>query len=361
MTPASDTPLETPALRAVQQLFLPLIARAQDAVVILNATGQILLVNPQTEHWFGYTPQELHGQSLELLVPPPSPSGPPGVPTMVTGLAVSARRKDGEVFPVDMSLSPLWLEDELFVVCLLRDPAARAQEDAAQRRTELLVILGQLAATVSHEIHNPLQTLTLNIESLEEELSPSGTLAEVFADIKVELARMHSVVADYLSLARVPSVRREPIDVGAMVEDIAQEQHAQAAARHVTLDLAGTQTLGQIPLHLFTFRRAVLNLIENALDAMPNGGQLTLAGQRTASHLVLAVQDTGVGIAATELPRLFTPLYTTKPEGTWLGLYVVQEIVKAHGGTVEATSRPGEGTTFTIRLPLIATEERPAP
>ena len=175
------------------------------------------------------------------------------------------------------------------------------------------------------------------------------------AAIRAELARMHSVVADYLSLARVPSVRREPIDVGIMVEDIAEEQQAQAATRHVTLHLEGTQTLGQLPLHLFTFRRAMINLVENALDAMPKGGQLTLSGQRTASHLVLTVHDTGVGIATTALPRLFTPLYTTKPEGTGLGLYVVQEIVKAHGGTVDATSLPEEGTTFTIRLPLMAT------
>jgi signal transduction histidine kinase len=99
----------------------------------------------------------------------------------------------------------------------------------------------------------------------------------------------------------------------------------------------------------------MINLVENALDAMPNGGQLTLSGQRTASHLVLTVHDTGVGIAATALPRLFTPLDTTKPEGTGLGLCVVQEIVKAHGGTVDATSLPEEGTTFTIRLPLMAT------
>jgi PAS domain S-box-containing protein len=353
--PDRETPPEGPALHALKRLFLPLIAHAPDAVVIMNATGQILLVNAQTEHWFGYTPQELHGQSLERLVPPRSPAGAsPSMPAMGTLLAVSGHRKDGQAFPVEMSLSALVLEDELFVVCLIRDAAARAQEDAAARRTELLVILGQLAATVSHEIRNPLQALTVHLHLLEEDLHPSGEAAESLAAIKVDLARMHSVVADYLSLARVPSVRREPVAIGLLLEDIAQEQHAQAATRRVTLHLEDTQRLGQIPLHLFTFRRALLNLVENALDAMPNGGHLTLSGQRTASHLELTVQDTGVGMAAEALPRLFTPLYTTKPEGTGLGLYVVQEIVKAHGGTVDATSRPAEGTTFTIRLPLTA-------
>jgi signal transduction histidine kinase len=261
------------------------------------------------------------------------------MPAMGTTLAVAGRRKDGQAFPVEMRLSALVLEDALFVVCLIRDAAARAEEDAA---------------TVSHEIRNPLQALTVQLQLLEDDLHPSGELAASFAAINVELARMHSVVADYLSLPRVPSVRREPVAVGPLLEDIAQEQHVQAATRRVLFHLEGTQTLGQIPLHLFTFCRAVLNLVENALDAMPNGGQLTLAGRRTASHLELTVQDTGVGMAAEALPRLFTPLYTTKPEGTGLGLYVVREIVKAHGGTVDATSRPEEGTTFTIRLPLTA-------
>jgi PAS domain S-box-containing protein len=353
--PDRETRPETPALRALTRLFLPLMARAPDAVVIMDATGHILLVNPQTEHWFGYTPQELYGQSLELLLPHRAPAGAsPSGPPLVTGLPVAGRHKEGQAVPVEMSLSSLVLEDALFVVCLLRNAAARAEEDAAARRTELLVILGQLAATVSHEIRNPLQALTLHLQLLEDDLHPSGEVAASFAAIKVELARMHSVVADYLSLARVPSVRREPVDVGAMLADIVQEQHAQAATRRVTLHLEGAQTLGQLPLHLFTFRRAVLNLVENALDAMPHGGHLTLSGQRTATHLVLAVQDTGVGMAATELPRLFSPLYTTKPEGTGLGLYVVHEIVKAHGGMVDVTSMPEEGTTFTIRLPLMA-------
>lgn len=353
--PAGQTPPETPAIRTLKRLFLPLLARAPDAVVLLNATGQILVVNPQTEHWFGYTPQELQGQPLALLVPQHPPvDAAPGGPAMGTTRAGAGRRKDGQVFPLAIRLHTLVLEDALFVVCLLRDDAARAQEDAATRRAELFVILGQLAATVAHEIRTPLSTLTLQLELLETELPPSGALADIVAAMHVELARIHRVVGDYLSLARVPSVRREPVAVGPLLADLAREQHAEATTRCVTLHLEGMQTLGQVPLHLFTFRRAVLNLVQNALEAMPQGGQLTLSGQRTASDLVLAVHDTGVGIAATALPHLFTPLYTTKPEGTGLGLYVVQEIVKAHGGTVAATSLPAAGTTFTIRLPLRA-------
>jgi signal transduction histidine kinase len=257
-----------------------------------------------------------------------------------------------------MSLSPLLLEDELFVVSILRDTVARAQEDAAKQRTELLVILGQLAAAVSHEIRNPLQSLSLHIELLEEALRPSGPLRESFATIKTELARLHSVVEDYLSLARVPNVRREPIAVGAMLEAIVQEQQAQATARRVTLHLEGTQTLGHAALHLFTFRRAVLNLLANALEAdaqrQPSHPGWPADGLPAGAHRAGYWGGDDRRGAATAVYAL---IYHQAPRRTDLGLYVVREILKAHRGTVEATSTPRRGTIFTIRLPLVVAGE----
>ncbi len=233
-------PPEADVLYALQQLFLPLITRAPDAVVVCNADGQIILVNPQVERWFGYTPQELYGQPLTMLVPERFRSAPlaqwthslaaPRDQTAIV-LPLAGRRKQGEEFPLDMSLSSLLLEHELFVVGILRDTVAHAQEDAASQHTELLVILGQLAATVSHEIRNPLQSLSLHLELLEEELQPRGAVAEFFALMKVDLARVHSVVEDYLSLARVPNVRRTAVAVDALLEAIAQEHQPRMAAQ----------------------------------------------------------------------------------------------------------------------------------
>jgi K+-sensing histidine kinase KdpD len=171
-------------------------------------------------------------------------------------------------------------------------------------------------------------------------------LKESFATIKTELARLHSVVEDYLSLARVPNVRRELIAVGAMLEAIVQEQQAQATARRVTLHLEGTQTLGHAALHLFTFRRAVLNLLVNALEAMPNGGHLTLAGQRTVSHLVLTVQDTG-WVTAESCHGCCALIYHRPGTGLacmWCG---DSQSPLGHG---EASSTQ-ERTIFTLRLP----------
>jgi signal transduction histidine kinase len=122
----------------------------------------------------------------------------------------------------------------------------------------------------------------------------------------------------------------------------------------VRFRLEGIAHLGTLALHASTLRRALLNLVHNALDAMPQGGILTVRGQRTATEVRLQVRDTGSGIGAATLAQIFEPLYTTKPGGTGLGLYIVQEIVAAHGGQVTVQSVEGQGTTFTITMPVVS-------
>jgi signal transduction histidine kinase len=117
------------------------------------------------------------------------------------------------------------------------------------------------------------------------------------------------------------------------------------------LRVEGIADLGTVAVHPSTLRRALLNLVQNALDAMPEGGTLTLRGAGTATHVQLQVCDTGSGIPAEQLAQIFEPLHTTKPEGTGLGLYITREIVAAHGGQIMVQSVVGQGTTFTLTLP----------
>jgi signal transduction histidine kinase len=128
-------------------------------------------------------------------------------------------------------------------------------------------------------------------------------------------------------------------------------------AHRITLQLKGLTQLGQVALHQNTFRRVLLNLVDNAIDAMPQGGTLTLQGRRQGTTLQLDVRDTGVGIPPEQYAQIFEPLHTTKPGGTGLGLYIVQEVMATHGGQVAVQSTVGAGTTFTLTLPLAGAEE----
>ena len=224
------------------------------------------------------------------------------------------------------------------------------------RRAEHFALLGRLAAGVAHEIRNPLGAIVLHVDLLEEELhAPSpqspAEMRQALTEIKTQLARLDDLLQDYLSLARVATIERTTQDLGITVQAWAQEWQDRIAARGVRLQLVGLADLGYAVFHRGTLRRVVLNLVQNAVDAMPQGGTLTLAGQRTATQVQLHIQDTGSGMPAEQLAHIFEPLYTTKPEGTGLGLYIVQEIMAAHAGQVTVESALGQGTIFTLTLP----------
>ena len=247
---------------------------------------------------------------------------------------------------------------------LHREMAERQRLEQDAQRAQHFALLGQLAAGVSHEIRNPLAAVFLHVDVLAEELqapapdSPA-VVADTLAEIRTHLARVDDLVQDYLTLVRVGTIARSPQDVGAALQAWVEEWQALAAQRGITFQWDGLATLGEIPCHLSTLRRALLNLVQNAVEAMPAGGTLTLTGQGTATHVQLALRDTGSGIPAGQLARIFEPLYTTKPGGTGLGLYIVHEIVTAHAGQVTVESVDGQGTTVTVTLPRGAAAASP--
>jgi signal transduction histidine kinase len=202
----------------------------------------------------------------------------------------------------------------------------------------------------------------LHVDLLEEELreqAPASVMLveDTLTDIRTQLARLEDLVQDYLSLARVGSSALAPQHLGTLVQDWATEWAPLAAARGVTLACEGLEVVGKVAVHPTTLRRALLNLVQNALDAMPEGGRLTLRGHRSDATVQVDVCDTGSGIPPEHGARIFEPLYTMKTEGTGLGLCIVQEVITAHGGQVAVQSTVGQGSTFTITLPLQGHEE----
>ena len=238
---------------------------------------------------------------------------------------------------------------------LQRETAERQQLERAAQRTQHFALLGRLAAGLSHEIRNPLAALFLHIDVLEEELQQptpeSADVSQALAVMRTQLTRLEDLVQDYLTLVRTSQVERTPQDLSAALHAWVAEWQPLATNQGVLLRLEGLEDLGTVAVHASTLRRAMLNLIQNALDAMPRGGTLTLAGRRMPTHVQLQMQDTGGGIPMEKLTAIFEPLYTTKPGGTGLGLYIVQENMAAHGGQVTVASVVGQGTTFTLTLP----------
>ena len=243
------------------------------------------------------------------------------------------------------------------------DERQRLEHEA--QRVQHFALLGRLASGVAHEIRNPLGATFLHVDLLAEELrdhAPEGAalVADTLAEIRQQLARLDDLVQDYLSLVRAAQSERTPQDLGAALRRWVPEWQALATTQGVACQLDGLDDLGVVAIHANTLRRALLNLVQNALDVIPQGGTLTLRGRRAGDIVELAVSDTGGGIPPELRARIFEPLYTTKPGGTGLGLYIVQEVVAAHGGQVAVESTPGHGSTFTLTLPSLGSPETPA-
>jgi signal transduction histidine kinase len=216
-------------------------------------------------------------------------------------------------------------------------------------------LIETLAAGVAHEVRNPLNSLQINLSILEQELSEllphrPPHVFTVLAKIAGEIKRLDDFVAEFLRFARAPRPRRERLAVGPLLADLAAFITPECAQKGVALELelAGPDTAW---VDGFQLKQAVLNLLLNALQATPPGGHVVVRTAGDRRRLVVAVADDGAGMSEETRRQAFTPFFTTREEGTGLGLALVRRIVEQHGGSVGLASAPGRGTTVTLELP----------
>jgi two-component system sensor histidine kinase AtoS len=340
-----------------------------EGVATLTEAGVVVSWNPGVASLTGYTLTEINARGLLQIFDAPDvmmrllQEAQRG--STVLGERLVLKRADGRRVPVDVHCSPLRHMGQTRgrVVVILRDLSDLESLQNRLLQSERLNILGRLAGALSHDIRNPLTAIFLHTDVLADELqqldgSKYEPLRRSLAVIKDEVARLHDLVQQYLSLARLSDLQREVVDLRAYLEAFGAEMQQRLAVRDIELRLEGDSDIGPVALHQNSFRRVLLNLLNNAVEAMPHGGVLTLRGQRLAAHVRLEISDTGGGIPVEQQPLLFSPFHSTKPEGTGLGLYLVREIVSAHQGDITVTSAPGQGTTFTVTLPILTTTER---
>ncbi len=236
----------------------------------------------------------------------------------------------------------------------------RKRLEHANLQAERLGVVGSMAAQVAHEIRNPLGSISLNLDLIGDELhafadSSSNSTAEcevLLREMRSQVLRIRQVLQEYLRFARMPKSERAAVSLQAFLEE--KLNFVQPLLDQKRVDLSRTLDPNLPPVHVDSEQlwEAILNLISNALDAMPDGGNLTVSAQRHGAEALVSVSDNGRGMTEEEARHLFVPFFTTKSDGTGLGLAYTQRVVNEHGGKIECATERGKGSTFSIQLPL---------
>jgi signal transduction histidine kinase len=222
--------------------------------------------------------------------------------------------------------------------------------EAAAGRAGTLALLGQLSAAVAHDIKNPLGIIRAAAERLKKRHA-ADSADPAWDYIPEEVDRLTGIVNRYLGLGSARAGEPEEIDPAALVHSVVSDLAHETRAHGIAVE-AGLPALPPLKASRVELRQALLNLLLNAIQAQPEGGSVRITAETDRRWLTLRVADAGPGIAPADLRRVFEPFYTTREKGSGLGLFSVRRIVEAHRGRVLIDSRPGTGTTVTVKLPL---------
>jgi two-component system sensor histidine kinase PilS (NtrC family) len=353
-----EATLEVADLRGLNQVIVDSI---QSGLMTTDADGRILYVNRFGETILGRSPEALRGLPVgEVLGSPllrPAELQTRAASRALARLEVSYRHPSGRLLEIGVSVTPLATQEPVRRGCLVvfQDLTEIRRLEEEVRTKEKLAAVGGMAAQLAHEIRNPLGSIRGSAQVLSSEPALGEEQGRLLAIISRESKRLSDTLNRFLYQARSPVRARQPVDLLPVVESAVTllRNGAEVGADHVVtfeadegphVCLADADQIAQV----------FWNLARNGLEAMPGGGRLDITLRRVERDLVLSVRDEGRGIARDEQRRLFEPLAAAGRPGAGLGLAIVFQIVRQHGGDITVLSAAGQGTQFDVRLPLVS-------
>lgn len=266
-------------------------------------------------------------------------------------------RKDRSPLVLEVLCDP-WVEEGKIrgMIVQVRDITERESEHKKNDVCERLNSLLSMTASVAHEVKNPLAAMSLYIDILKKRLDrlsqKDEKLTECTDVLSEEIERLNSIVSGFLMTLRPLNLPDEPVSLSSLTDDVARLVRYDLESKHIELIVQKEEDVPSVIADVCKVKQVLLNLINNSINAMPDGGRLTLSLFRNGDSVALSVTDTGKGIPERLLPRIFDPYFTTSSSGTGLGLTIVYQIMKSHGGDIFIDSKEGEGTVFTLLFPV---------
>ena len=381
--------MHEPEQARIEARFQKLLEAAPDAILEVDRRGIIVLVNREAERLFGYGREELLGTHIEALIPerfrnthPDYRKGYHAHPItrpMGSGLDLWARRRDGSEFPVDINLSPIHEEDDVHVMCVIRDitDRRRAQEEIQSLNQSLELrnreveranrLKSEFLASMSHELRTPLNAIIGFSDLLvEESAGPLTVKQKRFLNHIAQGARhLLALINDILDLSKIEAghmeLQLESFALDAAVSEVLSTIKPLASEKKLLLETSKVNETNVLADRI-RFKQILYNLLSNAVKFTPPGGTITVEGATDTKRLTMSVADTGVGIPREDQATIFESFrqvgVTTKGvrEGTGLGLAITKRLVEQHGGEISVESEPGKGSRFMFTLPMRAGE-----
>lgn len=339
-----------------------LVQTSSDGIIVNDLAGNVLIFNEGASRILGWAPEEVIGKINAARFYPPNQAraikekiydATLGGVGILENYETMALHKNGTLVPIWLSAQVLFEDSrEVGIVGYFRDLRERKRMEEELLRHERLAALGKMVAHITHEIKNPLMVIGGFARQLERlsELSPEARRKLHF--VHEEMVRLESFLGELGSFTRSPPPQKVTADVAGLIQEVAEVMQDSFREKGVAFHFQAPEEIPAFPFDPGQIRQVLVNLFKNALEAMPQGGNLTVAVEARSGYAVVTVTDTGHGIALENLRMLFTPFFTTKEKGTGLGLVICRGLIDQHQGEIAIDSQVGRGTTCTIRLPL---------
>jgi two-component system, LuxR family, sensor kinase FixL len=363
--------------KRAEEKFRFVLDAAPSAMIMVDSKGVVSFANAPAATVFGYADNELIGCNIETLIPGRFRAGHPGhrqgffsdpsSRVMGVGREIFGRRKDGSEFPVEVRLNPIRRAEGLFVLASVIDITARKQAELEHQRQNMelarvgrVAVMGELAASLAHEVNNPIGAMVANASAGQRLLAAgkieTTELDELLSDIVADGRRAGEIIQGIRNMVRKGTERRSVIQINDMIQDLLRIVHAEALGRGVKVAVEVDPASGPVLADRVQMLQVLLNLTMNGFEAMSvirsEKRRLVIrAGRNETGKICISVRDSGPGFPSGIVEQLFEPFFSTKAEGTGMGLAIARSIIEAHDGSLSGENSQEGGACFTICLP----------
>jgi two-component system sensor kinase FixL len=345
-------------LKTSEKKFKAILDTATDAILSIDEGHKIILFNNAAQRIFGYSRREVLGKDLNMLIPPQYGDHYRHVKRFVDTkmpkvigrtLSLTAIRKNGEEFPIELGLSHYQLKGGMTFTAIIRDVSNQKKLEKKLLQSERLAAVGKAVAHVAHEIKNPLMIIGGFSHQIREGLADYKAIRKLDM-ILDEVSRLEKLVANLGDFTKEYRLVKRPADINSVIQDVLKIMGEIYSPEKYYLSADLDTDLQEINCDPDKLKQVFMNIIVNGIEAMENGGKIKINSEQRSKGVEIRITDEGIGISEEDLLHIFEPFYTTRERGSGLGLSISYKIVEAHKGEISAVSMPGEGTTFIIRL-----------